>query len=307
MQTILGAILAPRRFAIPSRVFEVRLPDNDRLAVHETTPSQWRSGQPIAVLIHGLGGCHRSGHILRLTKQFHAAGLQTMRLDLRGVGAGAMLARRTYHGGCSDDVRTVIADIHHRHPTSPIVLVGMSLGGNIALKLAGEAAADPVAGLRAVAALGPPIDLVRCAAMISAPRNRVYQRYYVGNLVKQVQQHHRHFADLALPRFPPRATLRQFDDLYTAPTWNFADAVDYYHRASALGVLDRIELPCFVLVSRDDPFIAIEPFETLKDFGRAVHLTKRGGHLGFLGWDGNGGVRWAEQAIVRWVLAQCLP
>lgn len=303
VQTVLGAFLAPGQFAIPTRVSEVRLPDGDRLAVHETAPPQWKTGQAIVVLIHGLGGCHRSGHILRLAKQFHGAGLRTLRLDLRGVGVGARLARRTYHGGCSDDVRAVIAQAHRRHPVSPIVLVGMSLGGNIALKLAGEAASDPVPGLRAVAALGPPIDLVRCAELIASRRNRLYERYYVGNLVKQVRQHRRHFADLALPRFPPRPTLRQFDDLYTAPTWNFADAVDYYQRASALGVMGKIELPCFIVVSRDDPFIAIEPFESLKDFGRSVHFADRGGHLGFLGWDGEGGIRWAEKAIVRWCVS----
>lgn len=305
VQTVLGSVLAPGKFTIPCRIWHIRLADGDCLAIHETLPRSWQPGQAITVLIHGLGGCHRSGHMLRLARQFHALGLRTIRLDLRGVGAGETLARRTYHGGCSGDVRAVVEEIHRQHPTAPIIVVGMSLGGNIALKLAGEAADHPLPGLRAVAALGPPIDMVRCAALLAKKRNRLYERYYVGNLVKQVRQHRRHFADLPLPRFVPGLTLRQFDDLYTAPTWGFADAMDYYRRASALDVVAKIQVPCFVLVSRDDPFIAIEPFEELGPGpGRTVHLVDRGGHLGFLGWDGAGGIRWAENVIARWVVEQ---
>ena len=38
-------------------------------------------------------------------------------------------------------------ELHHESPTSPIFLAGFSLGGNIVLKLAGEAAIEPVPGL----------------------------------------------------------------------------------------------------------------------------------------------------------------
>ena len=87
-------------------------------------------------------------------------------------------------------------------PGSPLTLVGMSLGGNIVLKLAGEAAADPLPGLAAVATVGPPVDMVRCAALIGLPRNRFYENYYVRNLVRQVRRHGRHFPDLPRVRFP---------------------------------------------------------------------------------------------------------
>ena len=37
--------------------------------------------------------------------------------------------------------------------------------------------------------------------------------------------------------------MRQFDEAYTAPHHGFRDAADYYHRASALRVIDRIRVP----------------------------------------------------------------
>lgn len=281
----------------------VALADGDRLAVHDNVHPDWRDGQGIVILVHGLGGCHRSGCMLRLAKRFLHHGFRVLRVDLRGAGAGAGLARKTYHGGCSDDLRTVLLEVHHQRPESEIVLVGMSLGGNIVLKLAGEAAADPLPGLRAVAAVAPPIDLERCAALIA--RRPFYDTYFARNLVKQVRWHQRHFPDVDLPSFPRRPTMRQFDDLLTAPRWGFADALDYYRRASALPVVSQIGVPAFLLTARDDPFIAVESFENLPcGNGLEVHIAEHGGHLGFLGRDGAGGFRWAEQRVFEWVLSQ---
>jgi predicted alpha/beta-fold hydrolase len=151
--------------------------------------------------------------------------------------------------------------------------------------------------------VSPPIDLVRCAQMIAQPRNRVYENYYTRRLIEQVRRHQRNYLDLPRSRFPQRTRLRQFDDLYTAPRGGFADALDYYRRASALPFMERIAIPAFLLTSRDDPFIAVEPIESLRAPRNVeVHITQHGGHLGFLGWDGFGGIRWAERRVVEWAV-----
>ena len=225
-----------------------------------------------------------------------------LRMDLRGVGAGEKLAQRTYHGGCSDDVRAVASFFRQENPNAPLILLGMSLGGNIVLKLAGEAATNPLTGLHAVAALAPPIDMVACAYMIAQPRNHLYEQYFVRHLKDQVRRNRRHHSQAARLRFPRHLTMRLFDELVTAPSWGFADAMDYYRRASALPVVGQISVPAFILTARDDPFIAVESFESLQT-GPAteVHIIERGGHLGFLGRDGAGGFRWAEQRLVEWI------
>jgi predicted alpha/beta-fold hydrolase len=178
----------------------------------------------------------------------------------------------------------------------------MSLGGNIVLKLAGEAAQEPVPGLKCVAAVSPPIDFERCANLLALPRNRIYESHYVRNLMKQVRRLERRFPDLPRTRFPQRMTMRLFDDLWTAPRCGFADALDYYRRAASLPYIPRIRVPAFLLTAQDDPFIAVEPFEKLTTLPNVeVNVTQRGGHLGFLGWDGAGGFRWAERRVVEWI------
>jgi predicted alpha/beta-fold hydrolase len=299
LQTLLAHVLPGPRLPAAGWLGCVLLPDGDRLAMHDNAPPAWQAGDGIVILVHGLGGCHRSGYMLRLTRGFLERSLRVIRVDLRGVGAGETLARRTYHGGCSGDLGAVVLEVARQSPASPMALVGMSLGGNIVLKLAGEMADSPHP-VKAVAAVAPPIDMIRCAALLTG--RPFYDRYFVRHILKQVHRHRRYFPETVLPRFPRRMTLRQLDDLWTAPRWGFADATDYYRRASALPLSERIRVPALVLTARDDPFIAVEPFETLRQNSAIqVHIADCGGHLGFLGLDGAGGIRWAERQVVDWI------
>jgi predicted alpha/beta-fold hydrolase len=303
VQTVLSQVLKGPAFTHTTRREAVELPDGDRLLLYDSAPPDWHPGGRVALLLHGLGGCHQSPHVQRLARLLLASGLRVFRLDLRGAGPGAALARRAYHAGCSDDVRAAVRAIRRQCPDAPVVLAGFSLGGNVALKVAGEAAADEVPGLERVAAVGPPIDLERCVALLEEPRNWVYERYYLHGLVHRLRQRRRFFPDLPPVRLPRRLTLRLFDELVTARDWGFAGAADYYRRVSALPLLPRIAVPTLILTARDDPFIAAESFES-PDLPPHVHvrIADRGGHLGFLGADGAGGIRWAERRVADWLV-----
>ncbi len=286
-----------------SRTYLVRLADGDNLVMYDSIPAAWTNGGWSAVVLHGLGGSHQSGTVRRMTAALLSRGFRVARVNLRGAGTGLPLARRLYHGGCSDDVRAAVASFARLAPQASILLIGFSLGGNIALKLAGEAALDPLPGLAGVAAVSAPLDMPRCCDMLALPGNRFYDRWYTGKLVQQVRRHRRLFRELPPLNFPRGLTLRQFDDTFTAPTWGFADALDYYRKASALPWVPQIRVPAYLLTARDDPFIAVGSFEDLPaKGGQEVHIVERGGHLGFLGDDGAGGIRWAERQVLEWAV-----
>jgi predicted alpha/beta-fold hydrolase len=302
LQTVLGTWLPGPEPRLATREQLVGLPDGDRLVLHDSTSARWRPGDPVALLVHGLGGCHRSGYMRRVAGLLVPRGVRAVRMDLRGTGRGVTLARRPYHAGCSDDVRAAAAEVRRWAPDSPLTLVGFSLGGNIVLKLAGEAAARPVPGLERVVAVAPPIDLERCSELLGSPRNRFYERRFVHELLALARRRDRLFPDVPPVRFPPRLTLRGFDDLYTAPRSGFAGALDYYRRAASLALIPKIAVPTRILTARDDPFIAVETFERLSPPDHVeVRISPHGGHLGFLGWNGAGGIRWAERLVVDWV------
>jgi predicted alpha/beta-fold hydrolase len=298
VQTLLGLLLPGPTVSLPTREVVIRLPDGDGLVLHDNTPPGWRPGDRMALVLHGLTGSHESPGVIRIA----ARGLRTVRLDQRGAGEGLSLARLCYHAGRSDDIRAALDEMHRWSPASPIVLIGVSLGGNLALKAAGEAVEHPLPYLERVAVMNPPIDVGRCAALLGQPRNRMYDQYFVKLLVRDARLRQRYFPDLPPLRLPRRMTTRLFDDLYTAPRSGFVDALDYYRRTSSLPLIERITVPTLIMTARDDPFVAVEPFEEVKAPDNVlVCILPYGGHIGFVGWDGSGGVRWAESRIIDWV------
>ncbi|MFO0925971.1 MAG: alpha/beta fold hydrolase [Gemmataceae bacterium] len=303
VQTLLGAFLPGGGCPPPERRHVLPFADGDAVVLHENAPPGWRPGEPMALLVHGLTGSHRSTHIRRLAALLLARGVRVFRIDLRGAGESLPLARQTYHAGRSEDLRAALGLLHRDSPLSPLLLFALSLGGAQALKLAGEAADNPVPGLARVAVINPPIDLERCSALIALPRNRVYERQFVRDLVRLAERRQAAFPDLPPLRFPRRMTLRDFDELYTAPRNGFAGAADYYQRSSSFPLIPRITVPTLILTARDDPFIAVAPFEELQVPGHVeVTIVPQGGHVGFVGWDGAGGIRWAERRVVDWAV-----
>ena len=89
-----------------------------------------------------------------------------------------------------------------------------------------------------------------------------------------------------LERLGSVRTVREFDEVYTAPYFGFRSADDYYHRASSLRIIDRIAVPTLVITAEDDPFVPSQPFHDPKIVGNPhidLRVCEHGGHCGFVG------------------------
>jgi uncharacterized protein len=297
VQTVLGALL--RGSAFPHQTVRrlVAFPDGDRLVLHDTMPRTWAATHSIALILHGIGGSHRSGPVVRLARLLYRRGVRVIRLDLRGAGAGLPLARKTYHAGCSADVRWALNAIHRLEPKAPIWLSGISLGANVALKLIGENGVP--AGVTRVAVIAPPVDLAACLERISHKSNRFYDRYFVSGLLAEARRRERLFPELRLPPMPRTMTLRLFDELLTAPRGGFRDAADYYAQSSSAQFVPHIRVPTLILAARDDPFVDPAPIESLRGSAMVeTRLTDHGGHVGYLG---GAGLYWGERVVADWL------
>jgi hypothetical protein len=183
-------------------------------------------------------------------------------------------------------------------------LVGFSLGGNIALKLAGELEDGARSLFDQLIAVCPPIDLLKSSERFSLPGNRLYERYFVKRLIADVSYRHRLFPELGPLSLPRRLRLIDFDDIYTAPQCGFESALDYYRRASSAPLLARIRIRGRILFAADDPLIDSSLLEDQKlPENLTVLVTTCGGHLGFLGRPGRpGGYRWMDHQVLDWIL-----
>jgi predicted alpha/beta-fold hydrolase len=177
------------------------------------------------------------------------------------------------------------------------VLVGYSLGGNVVLKLLGEGAAP---GVRAAASVSAPIDLAAAALSLLRRRNLLYHRHILAGVKREALAAHPDEA--ARTAIGSARTLVAFDDAFTAPRNGFADAADYYARASARRHLAAIGVPTLVIHALDDPWI---PGESYTSFAWARNprlvplLPRSGGHVGFVGRDRSRA--WHDLCLLRFL------
>jgi len=302
-QTIAGRYLPDGRGPLPSASRRIRLDDGDQLLARESIPRGWRSGDPAALILHGLAGCSESPYVVRLAWRLLELGVRVVRLNLRGAGAGAALARGTYHAGRTDDVRQALGWLSLRTGGSPLALVGFSLGGNLALKLAAEVSAANLAELDCVLAANPPIDLEACARRMRRPENRIYDWNFVRWLRRSTLRHHRTFPELGPVDLRGIRSVYDFDDRVTAPRHGFSSAHDYYARCSSRPLIPQIRQAGLVVHAADDPLIPLDPLrETPWPVNLTLEITLHGGHLGYLSRHRAGGDRrWLELRMACWL------
>ena len=157
VQTI-ASIFWPQTKTVDGLVerFNVSIGDEGFLSVIENRPSTWKSGDRVVFLVHGLTGSEDSTHLIRLADAFVRRGVLTVRMNMRGCGPGLGLASGIYHSGRSGDARAVLEWIGRRHQNSPVTQIGISLGGNATLKMAGEFGSACPTFLDSVVAVSPP-------------------------------------------------------------------------------------------------------------------------------------------------------
>ena len=253
------------------------------------------------IAVHGLEGSSDSQYLRGIASKALAAGMNAVRMNQRNCGGTESLSPTLYHSGLSGDVGAVAESLTRSEGLSQIALAGYSMGGNLVLKLAGEwGSSHPE--LKAVAAVGPALDLAASANALNEPANRLYEMHFVKRLKKRLALKAKLFPDKFNVAAAEGATsVRAFDNQVTAPFSGFRDADDYYSRAAASNVVDRIAVPTLILHSADDPFIRIQP-ETAARIAANPNIrfveTAHGGHCAFVaspnGYDGY----WAEKQIV---------
>lgn len=292
-QTVLGCF-SPAGAPPPSTQLLVSLEDGDTLVCEVSTPRKWEESHKTVLLVHGMGGSHESCYMIRFSRKLYRLGYRAIRVNMRGCGSGTGLAHRLYHGGVSNDVLETIKVVKKQTPNSPIALIGFSLGGNIALKLAGELGEEASNFLETTIAICPPVDLAQTAAMLARPENKIYNSYYMRQLKSQAAR---------WVKGKSFSNIYEFDTLVTAPNWGFKGPFDYYQQCSSCFFLPKVHHSCHLLFAEDDPFIDYRPSVSMPlDSCVKVWVTPYGGHLGFLGWAGKDHYYfWMDSLLQQWI------
>jgi predicted alpha/beta-fold hydrolase len=303
----LASFLLPRRIHLPQpeeRLVEVAPGIQVRCWCY--WQNQDRKQPLTLIVVHGLEGSTESQYMVGAARHGLAAGMNVVLMNQRNCGGMDHCAPTLYNSSLSADVAAVARHVVDNDGVSRFVLVGFSMGGNLVLKLAGEWGAEGPAEFRAVAAVCPAMDLAASADALHEPANRIYEYYFLIQLFRRFRSKAKLFPkDFDVSRLRGISTLRLFDDHITAHYCGFAGADDYYARAAASNVVERIAVPTLILHAANDPFIRVRE-ETRQRMTKNTNITyietEDGGHCAFLGErngkPGDDG-RWAEREVVE--------
>ncbi|WP_394560306.1 hydrolase [Aquipseudomonas alcaligenes] len=266
---------------------------------------------PLVLVLHGLTGSSSSHYVLGLQQQLASQGWASVALNWRGCSGEPNLLPRGYHSGVSEDVVSVVRHLQAQRPLAPLYAVGYSLGGNVLLKYLGESGGE--SGLQGAVAVSVPFRLDHCAERIDRGFSKVYQAHFMRELVAYVRDKQQRFTDeghherlAALQQLGPLEGMRtfwDFDGRFTAPLHGYADADDYYRRASSRYYLERIATPTLIIQSSDDPFVFPHSVPLSQELSASTQLElhNRGGHVGFVGGSPRRPEFYLERRIPAWL------
>jgi predicted alpha/beta-fold hydrolase len=233
------------------------------------------------------------------------AGFAVHRFNMRSCGGTeAVCGNRLYHSGQTGDLLAVVQQLK-REGSAQICLIGFSLGGNVVLKLGGELAEPAGELIAGIAAVSTPIDLAACVRSLGKPQNVLYARRFVRRLKERIRRK----AELTpgsfdLTQLDRVRTVYEFDDLFTARSFGFGTADNYYATQSSNQFIERIRVPCLIVHAKDDPLIPFEVYDHAalkKNSWVRLLAIEHGGHLGFL--SKNKPRFWLDGVLIEWIQA----
>jgi len=308
LQTLYPALL--RNTPPPALVRErLTTPDNDFIDIDYCGTGT----QPLVILLHGLTGSSQSSYIKGLQQVLLQQGFRSAALNFRGCSGEYNRLARSYHSGETEDIDFLYQTLRQREPTTPIAVVGFSLGGNVLLKWLGEQ--GDKAALFAAVAVSVPLVLSTCATKLDNGFSKLYRFGLLRDLKLYILEKQQHLEQLGateeaekIKQLGDLSTLQsfwQYDDRVIAPLHGFTSVHDYYQRSSSRQFLKKITVPTLLIQAQDDPFMTTDVLPNADELSPSVQLevTQHGGHVGFVA--GNNPFKpvfWLEQRILAFLL-----
>jgi len=256
-------------------------PDGDFIDVDIVDGEQ---NKPVLLHFHGLEGSSQSQYALGLMSRCKALGWTGLVAQFRGCSGELNRLPRAYHSGDATEIDWIVRRVSARFPQQRIFAAGVSLGGNALLKWLGERGSESASLLSGAAAISAPLDLMEAGAALERGFSRNYANHFLETMKRKAERVHANHPgafDLALMR--ASRTLRDYDNIFTAPLHGYRDTDDYWTRASSKPGLVNVAVPTLVLNAKNDPFLPATALPSKAEVSSHVtlHQPEHGGHVGW--------------------------
>ena len=255
---------------------------------------------PTLLVLHGMGGSGSSRYIRGLAEKVLPLGWNLLAPSLYDVSTTGKKPT-VFHSGCSRLVEDLLKQARKRLGLGSMFLAGVSMGGNILLKMIGEWDSSPPPWVLGSAAISPLTDLQGSSAIMEKPATLFYRKRFLRKLRNTMLRDAIRYQNyLDSEKVLQAVTIREFDEAFTVPLSGFSSVDEYYGTQSSGPLLGRISVPTLIIHSLDDPLLtssALQDDAARNNPRLAVCLTEKGGHVGFFSRDSGFSRYWAEARI----------
>jgi predicted alpha/beta-fold hydrolase len=279
-----------------SRDVLVECGDGVRLLGHHATHAG--GARELVLMIHGWEGSSESQYMLSAAAYLYARGFDVFRLNLRDHGPSHHLNEELFHSCRIAEVVGAVRSVQSLNPGRALSLVGYSLGGNFALRVAVRARAAGIR-LRQVVAVCPVLDPVHTLASLERGL-WIYRQYFVLKWRKSLRKKRNAWPDVyVLDDLLNSRDLTGLTEQLVLKYTEFPDLTTYLNGYAIVGeALAGLDVPSRIITALDDPIIPAADLGRLaKSAALTISAEAHGGHCGFL--DSLSGPSWADREIHR--------
>lgn len=243
-------------------------------------------GEPkgLVLLIHGWEGSADAPYMVGTGLKLLNQGFDVFRLNLRDHGATHHLNSGIFMGTLIEETFGAVKNIAATYNrTGNFHIIGVSIGGSFALRIAKLCGEKPIEGLKRVVCINPPLD--PCDATIRLDRNPLIRNHFLKKWKRSLRKKEASFPGVF-----------DFSEAYAAENCmeltealiprhsSYASAIDYFkHYTTKENYLDSAAVSVTVITAEDDPIINADHFRQAginENVDLIIHPY--GGHCGFI-------------------------
>ncbi len=268
----------------------IKTSENVRLLGSYTQAPNKIHSKGLVILLHGWEGGIDSSYIIRMANFLIANGFDIFRLNLRDHGKTHHLNEGLFLGTLIDEVYEAILYIINKYK-KPTYLVGFSLGGNFAIRVAlmynkkirlNTKSKYPDL-LQFVFAISPAIDPKKSTMVID--QDKIYKNYFLKKWKESLRLKQYYFPYLYnFDKLLQIDSIMELTEKGVLKYTNYKTVDEYFSKYTISNFsFEKLKVPIYILTSHDDPIIPVEDFQFLKNIPNVqLCITEKGGHNGFI-------------------------
>ncbi len=294
LQTSLASIKIKNYHQFINQISQLKLIKTKKqiklLGAYTKSPNNKKS-KGLVILLHGWEGSINSTYITRMGIYLLNQGFDIFRLNLRDHGNTHHLNEGLFLGTLIEEVYDGITEIIKEYKL-PSYVIGFSLGGNFAIRLAllyNSRIRNKIKQnghldlLEFILAVSPVADPKKSTFAIDS--DKIYKRYFLKKWKYSLIQKQNFFPYIYNFEFIQKInSIWELTELGILKYTEYSSIDEYFSKYTLRNFsFDNLKIPIYILSSYDDPIIPVEDFSFLNNKPSIkLYITEKGGHNGFI-------------------------